>query len=107
MKKVKYKSAAHKKAALEAEQYQKQMYEKWGINHGSKSKERDFSGTYSHRSSDIAVSRVSSKSSNTPRREPRKYTGSTVIGITVLHKSCLQPIISKEQAIESATMRRN
>lgn len=34
------------------------------------------------------------------------YTGTKVIGIAIQHKSCLQPIFSKEEAMDSARMRR-
>jgi len=34
------------------------------------------------------------------------YTGSEMIGVTVLHKSCLQPVFSKQDAIDAAKMRR-
>jgi hypothetical protein len=34
------------------------------------------------------------------------YTGNRLLGITILHKSCLQPVFSQEQAIEAAQMRR-
>jgi hypothetical protein len=34
------------------------------------------------------------------------YTGSEIIGITVMHKSCLQPVFSKEAAEDAAKMRR-
>lgn len=34
------------------------------------------------------------------------YTGTNILGIAVLHKSCLQPIFSNEEAIEVAQMRR-
>lgn len=34
------------------------------------------------------------------------YTGTKMIGIAVLHKSCLQPIFSQDEAIEVAHMRR-
>jgi len=37
---------------------------------------------------------------------PKVYTGSDMIGITVLHKSCLQPVFSKQDAIDAAKMRR-
>jgi len=35
-----------------------------------------------------------------------KYTGTEVLGVAVLHKSCLQPIFNKKAAIETAQMRR-
>jgi len=34
------------------------------------------------------------------------YTGTKIIGIAVLHKSCLQPVFSQEEAIDIARMRR-
>jgi hypothetical protein len=34
------------------------------------------------------------------------YTGTKMIGIAVLHKSCLQPVFSSEEATEIARMRR-
>lgn len=36
----------------------------------------------------------------------RQYTGDKMIGVTVLHKSCLQPVFTKEEAIDAAKMRR-
>ena len=41
------------------------------------------------------------------QKEQLAYTGNKLIGISVLHKSCLQPIFSQEEAIDSAHMRRN
>jgi hypothetical protein len=34
------------------------------------------------------------------------YTGTKVIGVAVLHKSCLQPVFSQEEATDIARMRR-
>lgn len=34
------------------------------------------------------------------------YTGQNVLGITIVHKSCLQPVFSKQEAIDASTMRR-
>jgi hypothetical protein len=35
-----------------------------------------------------------------------QYTGTSVIGIAVQHKSCLQPIFNSDAAKDSASMRR-
>lgn len=35
-----------------------------------------------------------------------QYTGDAVVGIAIMHKSCLQPVFSQEAAIDSARMRR-
>jgi hypothetical protein len=40
------------------------------------------------------------------KRPDQVYTGDKMIGIAVQHKSCLQPVFSKEAAIDSAKMRR-
>lgn len=40
------------------------------------------------------------------KKEEKQYTGDKLIGIAVMHKSCLQPIFSKESAKDSANMRR-
>lgn len=45
------------------------------------------------------VGPVSTKPSN-------QYTGSDVIGITIVHKSCLQPVFNQQQAEDAAKMRR-
>ena len=34
------------------------------------------------------------------------YTGDKMIGISIIHKSCLQPVFSKEAAVDAASMRR-
>lgn len=34
------------------------------------------------------------------------YTGDKVLGVTIVHKSCLQPVFSQQEAIDAANMRR-
>jgi hypothetical protein len=40
------------------------------------------------------------------KRNENKYTGREIIGVAVLHKSCMQPIRTKEAASDIARMRR-
>ena len=43
----------------------------------------------------------------TPKKEPNVYSGERkLLGITILHKSCLQPVFSQQEAIDAAHMRR-
>lgn len=35
-----------------------------------------------------------------------KYTGTEMIGISIIHKSCLQPIFNQQAAIDASNMRR-
>ena len=44
---------------------------------------------------------------NGTKKDANVYTGDYIIGIATMHKSNLQPITSKEQAIDSANMRRS
>lgn len=39
-------------------------------------------------------------------KEAKKYTGTEVLGISIVHKSCLQPIFSEQGARDVAAMRR-
>ena len=39
-------------------------------------------------------------------KEIPEYTGDQMIGISIIHKSCLQPIFSKQAAVDAASMRR-
>ena len=39
-------------------------------------------------------------------KKTQHYTGDRLIGITIMHKSCLQPVFSQEQAVDAAHMRR-
>lgn len=39
-------------------------------------------------------------------KEIPKYTGTEMIGISIIHKSCLQPIFNQQAAIDASNMRR-
>lgn len=43
---------------------------------------------------------------STAAKEIPVYTGDNMIGISIIHKSCLQPIFSQEAAVDAASMRR-
>lgn len=40
------------------------------------------------------------------KKAPQVYTGNRVIGISIVHKSCLQPVFSESEAKDFASMRR-
>lgn len=42
----------------------------------------------------------------TTGKQSQTYTGDQMIGITVLHKSCLQPVFNQQAAEDAAKMRR-
>lgn len=43
---------------------------------------------------------------STASKDVPVYTGTKMVGISIIHKSCLQPIFSKEAAVDVASMRR-
>jgi hypothetical protein len=43
---------------------------------------------------------------STALKDIPEYTGTEMIGIAIIHKSCLQPVFSKEAATDTAQMRR-
>lgn len=53
-----------------------------------------------------SVSSHSTGDSPAPKRVSPVYTGEKVIGVSVIHKSCLQPIFNSDSAKEVAQMRR-
>lgn len=108
MKKIKYKSAEDKRNSLEAERYREEMYKRWGISEQKrKPSTKTYNPNYSHRSTDNRIGSVGLSGGTCSKKDSPQYTGTLIKGIAVMHKSCLQPVISKEQATESAQMRRN
>jgi len=49
---------------------------------------------------------LNSNVGNTAKVETQKYSGGNLLGIAVLHKSCLQPVFSQQDATDIARMRR-
>lgn len=43
---------------------------------------------------------------STAKKEILEYTGDNLVGISIIHKSCLQPVFSREAACDAASMRR-
>lgn len=40
------------------------------------------------------------------KKDVQQYTGNSMVGIAIMHKSCLQPVFSEDEAKDSAGMRR-
>ena len=40
------------------------------------------------------------------KKEVPVYTGTEMLGVTILHKSCLQPVFNEQSAVDAANMRR-
>ena len=62
--------------------------------------------TPNYPSASISSSRADALTGATARREPQKYTGTLIKGISTMHKSNAVPIIDEREAKEHASMRR-
>lgn len=116
MSKVKYPSAEAKRTAerlaIEWEQLKNKQYKSNSMLNSCKPVKKVFKmydvapnmGT-SRATSNAATSRVTAGGS-TALKATQTYTGDKMIGVTILHKSCLQPVFNQQEAIDAASMRR-
>ena len=93
----------------------KQEHEAWLIKNGchpkqiksrSKSKGNKVSVQFSVPVSRIEKPDLSGLGPTGLKREENKYTGREIMGVCVLHKSCMQPVRTKEACQDIARMRR-
>ena len=111
--KVKFRNAEEAKKARELDAEWKQLLKRQGVEAEKKKQARAMKAeplvyrletpvgrTNTHH----IPSRVTAGHDTTPN--VKVYTGTEIIGVTVLHKSCLQPVFNQQQAIDAASMRR-
>ena len=106
-KKMKFKSAEEKRRYEENQRQWEQLQAKYAPKkplRNVKLKTPVVSGVFVRATENIK-SRVTAGGSTAMKQTPH-YTGTSIIGIGVAHKSCLQPIFSDEAAKELASMRR-
>lgn len=112
--KKKFRNAAEAQKARELDDSWKELQKKWGLEQEERRRQRGLnSGNYvpptpTHRGSSLPrPPSIDSgvKGAVTVKPTPH-YTGENLVGIAVMHKSCLQPVFSQQEAIDSAKMRR-
>ncbi len=111
--KVKFRNAEEARKARELEESWRELLKRQGVEAEQKRQTRAMKAPPLDYRLTTPVGRTNTH--HIPSRDtggnaalaPAKvYTGSDMIGITVLHKSCLQPVFSKQDAIDAAKMRR-
>ncbi len=111
--KVKFRNAEEARKARELEESWRELLKRQGVEAEQKRQTRAMKAPPLDYKLTTPVGRTNTH--HIPSRDtggnaalaPAKvYTGSDMIGITVLHKSCLQPVFSKQDAIDAAKMRR-
>ena len=107
--KVKYKSAEAKRQAEEQSrewENLKNIY-KSTTTKVSKPAVQTMRTDVVRRESDVRPKSLNSWITGAVSSKPsQQYTGDMVKGITVVHKSCLQPVFTEQEAIDAAHMRR-
>ena len=111
--KVKFRNAAEAQKARELDTEWKELLKRQGVEAEKKKQARAMKAeplvyrletpvgrTNTHH----IPSRVTAGHDTTPN--VKVYTGTEMIGIAVMHKSCLQPMFNKQAAEDSAHMRR-
>jgi hypothetical protein len=111
--KVKFKNAAEAQKARELDASWKELQKKWGVEQEEKKRKAALSAaplTYKlsapvGRETTTHIPSVVTEGGSTSAVH-KVYTGDKIIGITIIHKSCLQPVFNQQEAIDAATMRR-
>ena len=111
--KVKFRNAEEARRARELDESWKELLKRQGVEAEQKKQSRAMKAPPLDYKLSTPVGRTNTN--HIPSRDtggnatlaPAKvYTGDKVLGVTVLHKSCLQPVFSKQDAIDAAKMRR-
>jgi len=107
--KVKYKSAEAKRQAEEQAREWENLKNKYKSTTTKVSKPavKTMRTDVVRRESDVRPKSLNSWITGAVSSKPsQQYTGDMVKGITVVHKSCLQPVFTEQEAIDAAHMRR-
>ena len=113
--KVKFRNADEARKSRELDREWNQLKIKWGVDADEKKRKQALIAkplVYSlstpiGRSNTHHIPSLDTGHSGPVSSKPApKYTGTEMLGITILHKSCLQPVFNQQQAVDAATMRR-
>ena len=113
--KIKFRNAEEARKHRELESDWHDLQKKWGVEQEAKKRKRAMEAEPLVYSLSTPIGRTNThhiKSLDTGHSGPvsskpaPKYTGTEILGITIVHKSCLQPVFNQQEAVDAATMRR-
>ena len=111
--KVKFRNAEEARRARELDESWRELLKRQGVEAEQKRQSRAMKAPALDYKLTTPVGRTNTHhipsrdtGGNATLSAPKVYTGDKVLGVTVLHKSCLQPVFSKQDAIDAARMRR-
>jgi hypothetical protein len=83
-----------------------EVYKKFKVN--PRTRAEYVAPTTYRRDAGVEYKSAEVQSCNTAKADTNVYSGEQrLLGISTLHKSCLQPVFDKQTAIDNARMRRN
>jgi hypothetical protein len=110
--KKKFRNADEARKSRELDESWQALQKKWGVDK-VKSKKKSSTETLSYsldipkdRNTTAHIKSLDSGLGIAAKREPQRYTGDAVLGISTLHKSNAVPVFSKDEAQDIAKMRR-
>ena len=112
--KVKFRNADEARKARELDQSWKELQKKWEVTEAETKRNRAMKAeTLSYtltpppgrQTSNHIPSRSTGEGVAALKATP-EYTGTEMIGISIIHKSCLQPVFNEQSAKDAANMRR-
>ncbi len=110
---VKFRNADEARKARELDASWKELKKKWEVDAEEKRRSRALKAEpliykLTGATDRAGTAHIPSRDTggNATLAPAKVYTGDQVLGVTVLHKSCLQPVFSKQDAIDAARMRR-
>ena len=113
--KIKFRNADEARKSRELDREWKQLKIKWGVDADEKKRKQALIAqplVYSlstpiGRSKTHHIPSLDTGHSGPVSSKPApKYTGTEILGITLIHKSCLQPVFNQQEAVDAANMRR-
>jgi hypothetical protein len=112
--KIKFRNSAEAQKARQLDADWKELQKKWDVDADDKKRKRalmaePLSYTLSPPAGRESV-RINSLDTGhkgaVRTKDIPQYTGTEVLGVTIVHKSCLQPVFNQQEAIDAASMRR-
>ena len=111
--KIKFRNAEEAQRARELDASWRELQKKWEVDAEEKRRSRALKAEplvykLTGVTDRAGTAHIPSRNTggNATLAPAKVYTGDQVLGVTVLHKSCLQPVFSKQDAIDAARMRR-
>lgn len=101
----KWKSAEHKRKAAELQESWERIKESHKVKAGSVGSKYSLKPPVGRRTTQHIPS-VGDSIGIAAKKDVPEYTGENMKGIAIMHKSCLQPVFSDQEAKDSASMRR-